>query len=112
VIDLTDWKLIGDQRRILPLASLFLLFTGGAVLGEWQIELVDSPKQFSRMGTRSLCLDSNGYPHTAYGEDHLYYAWYDGEAWNYELVDDSRLVGRFSFLALMIICPPGTFMKL
>ena len=43
MIDLTDWKLIGDQRRILPLASLFLLFTGGAVLGEWQIELIDSP---------------------------------------------------------------------
>jgi len=66
----------------------------------WIIEAVDAPKYFSAMGNRSLALDSNDYPHIAYGGEHLYYAWYDGAAWTLEFVDNSPGVGLYTSLAL------------
>jgi len=52
------------------------------------------------MGSRSLALDADGHPHISYGEDHLYYAWYDGIAWHRETPDTSRGVGPYTSLAL------------
>ena len=45
-------------------------------------------------------LDKDGHPHLAYGGDHLYYAWYDGVAWQRAVVDPARGVGGAADLAL------------
>lgn len=66
---------------------------------EWNIHRVHRGKYFSGMSDRSLVLDANGKPHIAYGQTHLYYAWYD-EEWHIETVDDSWDVGWFASLAL------------
>jgi hypothetical protein len=68
--------------------------------GDWHIECVDCPKQFWAMTDRSLRLDGEGYPHIAYGENHLYYAWHDEIQWHYETVDQSSGVGEYASLAL------------
>jgi hypothetical protein len=60
----------------------------------------DTAKTFMAPTSRSLQLDSEGYPHYAYGGDHLYYAWYDGIIWRYETVDNAAGVGAFASLAL------------
>lgn len=60
----------------------------------WQIEVVD-PYNVT-MGT-SLVLDSLDYPHISYGYA-PFYAYWDGEAWQFETVDDYR--GEYSSLAL------------
>jgi len=66
---------------------------------EWNIHRVHSGKLFSDMSDRSLALDANGKPHIAYGQTHLYYAWYD-EEWHIETVDDSWDVGWYASLAM------------
>jgi hypothetical protein len=66
----------------------------------WHIECVDCPKWFKSMSDRSLQLDTEGYPHVAYGGDHLYYAWHDGVQWHYNTVDKSAGVGKSASLAL------------
>ena len=67
---------------------------------EWVIECADCPHLFPNMTNRSLRLDSAGRPHIAYGGDHLYYAWHDGEHWHQEIADDSPRVGEYASLAL------------
>ena len=72
---------------------------------DWGDHLVDARKAFSDMGPRSLAVDNalpgiGGYPHVAYGGDHLYYAWYDGAKWHYEVADSSPGVGACASLAL------------
>jgi PKD repeat protein len=52
------------------------------------------------MTDRSLKLDAAGHPHIAYGENYLYYAWYDGAQWRGETVDDSPNVGAVASLVL------------
>jgi len=37
----------------------------------------------------SFALDSSDRPHIAYGGDHLYYAYFDGTQWQYEVVDSA-----------------------
>jgi len=66
---------------------------------EWNIHRVHNGKCFSGMSDRSIALDANGKPHIAYGQTHLYYAWYD-EQWHTETVDDSWDVGWYASLAL------------
>ena len=66
----------------------------------WAIECVDCPKYFEEMSDRSLRLDAAGYPHIAYGSDHLYYAWHDGATWHLETVDEAPGVGSYASLAL------------
>ena len=66
----------------------------------WDIQPVDAPSQFTNMEDRGLVLDASGYPHIAYGSDHLYYAWHDGTRWHYEVVDPAPLVGEYASLQL------------
>jgi hypothetical protein len=56
----------------IPLTS----WTTESASGDWHVECVDCPKWFY-MTNQSLRLDSDGYPHLAYGGEHLYYAWHD-----------------------------------
>jgi hypothetical protein len=86
---------------VVPVAVLALaVLPASALGGDWVIETVDAPKMFSEMTDRSLRLDAAGHPHVAYGEDHLYYARYDGTTWHYETVDSSLAVGSHAALAL------------
>ncbi len=66
----------------------------------WAAGWVERTKIFRQMEDRSLALDPNGHPHIAYGEEHLYYAWYDGSAWHVESVDSSAGVGRHAALGV------------
>lgn len=66
----------------------------------WHIQRVDAPKLFSDMTDRSLRLNADGHFRIAYGEDFLYYIWYDGRTWHKEVVDRSPGTGRYASLAL------------
>jgi hypothetical protein len=70
---------------------------GGSV---WLERCVDCPKTFGLLSEHALRLDVAGRPHVAYGGDHLYYAWYDGSAWQRETVDAADGVGALASLAL------------
>ena len=66
----------------------------------WEIETIDAPRKFTGMSDRSLCVDSQGRPHIAFGEDHMYHAWLDGEVWMIETVDYSPGVGEEASIAI------------
>ncbi|MCU0611440.1 MAG: hypothetical protein MUE60_06585, partial [Candidatus Eisenbacteria bacterium] len=83
---------------LLPCALLAQGYAESAV--GWEIEVVDNGKQFSNMTDRSLRLDAQGHPHVAYGEDWLYYGFFDGLEWHYEVADSSPRVGQYASLAL------------
>jgi hypothetical protein len=52
------------------------------------------------MSDRHLQFDGDGHAHVAYGADHLYHAWHDGQRWHYETADSSAFVGTYASLAL------------
>jgi hypothetical protein len=71
-----------------------------SVENNWELDCVDCPRWFENLTDRSLQLDQDGYPHVAFGGDHLYYAWHDGNEWTYTTVDPQRAVGAYASLAL------------
>ncbi len=73
---------------------------GRAEAGTWTFQTVDAPKQLDSLTERGLRLDAAGRPHVAYGGGHLYYAWHDGAAWHYEVVDPAPQTGLEPALAL------------
>ena len=64
------------------------------------IERVDAPKLFKNMTDRSLAVDSDGNPHVAYGQDHLYYAVWTGSAWDIQTVDPAWGVGAYAAIRI------------
>ncbi|HEC80335.1 MAG TPA: hypothetical protein ENI43_03665, partial [Firmicutes bacterium] len=60
---------------------------------EWHIEVVDDENRYQGWFC-SIALDSNDYPHIAYikhddhGNKYLSYAYWDGDSWNKEIVDE------------------------
>jgi len=66
----------------------------------WQIACVDCPHWIDELTDRSLSVDGAGNLHLAYGGDHLYYAWRDGEVWQVQTADDAPAVGSSASLAL------------
>ena len=67
---------------------------------EWTIETVDAPRRFTHFYQRAIAIDGANRPHVAYGDDHLYYAHFDGTRWQYAVVDNSPGVGRYASIAL------------
>ncbi|MCF6158792.1 MAG: hypothetical protein E3K32_09515 [wastewater metagenome] len=67
---------------------------------QWDMETIDSSGDISNFYPRAMAIDSNNYPHIVYGGDHLYYAYYDGNSWNYETVDSSIEAGYYASIAL------------
>ena len=59
----------------------------------WNTEEVDAPKYFKRLSSRAIAMDANNRPHIVYGGDHLYHAYHDGTAWQYETIDPSPNAG-------------------
>ncbi len=87
------------RKAFLILLMLFLSLTP-TVTSAWTTGAVDAPKLFTNFYSKSIAIDSAGNPHIAYGEDHLYYAYYDGADWNYETVDISSGVGQYASIAI------------
>ena len=69
-------------------------------IANWQAETVDDPIFFTNLHNQSIATDSLGYPHIAYGGDHLYYAFYDGNRWQYEIADNSSGIGQYASIVL------------
>ncbi len=114
--DPNNWGKMTVQWRVLTLLALLALVCASAtpVLASpqpqqpsqpdglsygWLIDRVDTPQFFYNMTSRSLAYDKNGYPHFAYGGDHLYHAWYDG-SWHQETVDAGFGVGQYAAIAM------------
>ncbi len=101
------WRSAG-QRFLWSLATLLLCLSVGLLIppavptraDSWVIECADCAKTFRDMGDRSMQLDADGYPHIAYGEDHLYYAWQDWAGWHSVTADRTSNSGKFASLAL------------
>ncbi len=53
----------------------------------WRLQCVDCPFVSFEVSDRSLALDAAGRPHVAYTGDQLFYAYFDGAAWQVEAVD-------------------------
>ncbi len=66
----------------------------------WAVEFADAPKYFNGISSRGIAIDAGNHPHTAYGGDHLYYAYHDGASWHYEIADASVAVGWNAAIAL------------
>ena len=64
----------------------------------WERSCIDCPRTFAD-AKRYLQLDASGHPHIAYGGDHLYHTWHDGNAWLLETVDDAPGVGACASMA-------------
>lgn len=66
----------------------------------WNITVLDDGRLISELGPTGLAYGPNGYPHVAYGQDHLYHSYWNGSAWLTELVDASPLVGSAASIAV------------
>ena len=53
----------------------------------WQGEVVAPGVDLTDQGGRGMALDPDGRPHVVYGRNRLFHAWYDGAAWQVEMVD-------------------------
>ena len=89
-------------RLYLHLLCICLAITAGAATADrgWEIETVDAPRKFSYMTDRSLCVDGQGRPHIAFGEDHIHHAWLDNGTWIVETVDPAPGVGEDASIAI------------
>lgn len=67
----------------------------------WEIQIITVPGAVEYLGNRNLQLDEIGLPRMAVGAGGaLYYAYFDGSAWVYELVDGSASVGNYASMVL------------
>jgi len=66
----------------------------------WVIQRVDYSRSFWNMGDRSMAIDASNRMHVAYGGEHLYYAYFDGNSWQSEMVDGNSYVGQYTSIAL------------
>ena len=108
-------SLARDTRVNLPAASgralrLFPVYEDvqHALDQIWTVGLVDAPRDFKNLGERSLVVDEGFHPHIAYAGRQLYYAEYDGSAWQFETVDGNLgATGGVPALALDSAGQPG-----
>ncbi|NOZ69307.1 MAG: choice-of-anchor D domain-containing protein [Deferribacteres bacterium] len=81
-----------NSYLILGVLMIALLMPSSAGAA-WRTGCVDCPRLFYRIDMRTLAVDSSGNPHIVYGGggwigDGVYYAYYDGDSWHIETVDD------------------------
>lgn len=53
----------------------------------WRTTCIECPLDVFHLGEHALRLDSTGRPHVVYASDQLYYAVWDGAAWQVEVID-------------------------
>ena len=106
-LDANDWPRISYERRPVPIHHerewrlKHAAWNGSA----WNIEVIESSRV--GMGATSIAIDSMGNSHISYnrvvGENEnatLKYAWWNGSAWNIEIVDTVYDLGGDNELAL------------
>jgi len=72
----------------------------------WTTESVQEGAQAIEVSRQALVHDQAGRPHYFYGGSHLYHKYFDGQAWQKEIVDPAPRTGRFARAA---IGPDGRF---
>jgi len=60
--------------------------------GVWTDRMIDGIRQYSLSGA-ALHLDTAGHPHVFVGGDRVYHEWFDGSAWQREIVDSHARSG-------------------
>ena len=65
----------------------------------WIIEYPDF-LDFDWFTNRGFALDASNRPHFVYGKSRLFYTYYDGSAWQYEIADQTMEVGSHAALDL------------
>ena len=73
--------------------------------GVWTDRMIDGIRQYSLSGA-ALHLDTAGHPHVFVGGDRVYHEWFDGSAWQREIVDSHARSGRSRSVATR---PSGEF---
>ncbi len=77
--------------------------TEGGGMDIWVVQRVDYSRSFWNMSPRSMALDSSNRMHVAYGGEHLYHAYFDGNTWQTEMVDGNSYVGQYASIATSTI---------
>jgi hypothetical protein len=67
---------------------------------EYIIERVDDPKVVSIDNPRRLAIDEGKHLHIVYRLEHLYYAFYNGRVWQYEMVDSLNFISSDASIAV------------
>ena len=89
------------RKLILMLAAFIWSAVMPMVLSaEWTVELVDEHRTLNNFYQRAIAIDSFDRPHIAYGDNHLYYAYFDGTQWQDEIVDNALDVGAHASIAI------------
>jgi len=93
-----------DSKRSIALLLSFIIMSNSEQLiadeNTWDIQFVDTAKQFHSMSTRSIVTDEDGTVHIVYGGDNLYYATFHEGSWQLTTIDNSPAVGTFASIAL------------
>ena len=67
---------------------------------QWEIQHLDAPAFFKKLGRGYLALKKAGKPCVAFGNDHLYFSCFNGKTWRQETVDEDYGVGQFATLSI------------
>lgn len=70
---------------------------------QWTDDFVIDAINFDNYGIEGyggITVDNNGFPHTVYGGDHLYYSYKNASGWHREIIDTAHNTGRYSSIEL------------
>jgi hypothetical protein len=85
---LVSFSQLSSPVQVLNPSTLYRTQTGQIPDSSWVIECADCPKVITELSNYGLQLDNDGKPHIVYSGDKLYYTWFDGVDWQYEVVYD------------------------
>ncbi len=80
----------------LRVSGLLCLAAASAHANVWTTESVQEGAQVIEVSRQALVHDPAGRPHYFYGGSHLYHKYFDGQAWQREIVDQAPRTGRFA----------------
>lgn len=71
-----------------------------AVRNKWEFQVVGLVGTLTEPSNRNIILDKAGLPHIAFGGSSLYHGFFDGSAWQFELVDASPTAGAYAAIEI------------
>ena len=89
---------------VVIIVSLILVVDAGAQQ-IWQTDVLKTAIPTRYIGSQSIALDANGYPHIVSNSTNIYYTWFDGTKWNSETILPPGIAGSSAQIA---ISPDGT----